>query len=64
MRTLSGPSDLIEKERIRLQINAQIEEFLSRGGAIKVVTGSARSAIEDAGCDWDDEEEEPASLSD
>ena len=57
MKTLSGTSELIEKERIRLQINAQVEEFLRRGGAIKEVTGSGRTSIAEAGIDYDDEEE-------
>ena len=58
MKTLSGPGELVEKERIRLQINAQVEEFLRRGGAIQLVTGSAEpEPAEDAGSAWDDEEE-------
>jgi len=57
MKTLSGSSELIEKERIRLQINAQVEEFLRRGGAIEVVTHNTKPAVADAGSDWDDEEE-------
>ncbi len=44
MKTSSGPSELIEKERLRLQINAQVEEFLRRGGAIEVVTVNRRGA--------------------
>lgn len=57
MKTLSGPSELVEKERIRLQINAQIEEFIRRGGAIEVLTNRARSAEADADDDWDDQEQ-------
>ena len=57
MRTLPGPSELIEKERIRLQINAQVEEFLRRGGAIEVLTLNARPTVADAASVWDDEEE-------
>jgi len=58
MKALSGPAELVEKDRIRLQINAQVEEFLRRGGAIKVVTGNAKPATEgDAGSAWVDEEE-------
>ena len=49
MKTLSGPSELAEKERMRLQINAQVEEFLHRGGAIEVVDGYAKSASADVG---------------
>jgi hypothetical protein len=56
MKTLSGQSELIEKERIRLQINAQVEEFLRRGGAIEVVTLSAKPAIADVGSVWEDDE--------
>ena len=59
MKALSGPAELVEKERIRLQINAQVEEFLRRGGAIEVVTRSARQAAAENGLsDWDDEEGE------
>ena len=57
MKTLSGPVELVEKERIRLQINAQVEEFLSRGGAIEVVTVGTRPTITDGVSDWDDQEE-------
>jgi hypothetical protein len=57
MKTLSGQSELIEKERIRLQINAQVEEFLRRGGAIDVVTDNAKPVVADAGSVWDDQEE-------
>ena len=59
MKTLSAPSALIEKERIRLQINAQVEEFLRRGGAIEVLRNYVRPTVAeaDAGSDWDDEEE-------
>jgi hypothetical protein len=67
MKTLSGQSELIEKERIRLQINAQVEEFLRRGGAIEVVTLSAKPAIADVGSVWEDDEgdqEELTSFSD
>jgi len=58
MKTLSGPSELIEKERIRLQINAQVEEFLRRGGAIEVVTLNAKPAVADVGIVWEDEDED------
>jgi SutA RNAP-binding domain len=57
MKTLYGPSELIEKERVRLQINAQVEEFLRRGGAIEVVTNRVRPAMTEAESDWDDQEE-------
>lgn len=57
MRTMSGQSELIEKERIRLQINAQVEEFLNRGGAIEVVTGFTRPTMTDAGSVSEDQEE-------
>lgn len=57
MKTLSGPMELVEKERIRLQINAQVEEFLRRGGAIEVVTVRARPTMTEGGSDWDDQEE-------
>ena len=57
MKTLSGPSELIEKERIRLQINAQVEEFLRRGGAIEVVTGITGPAGAIVGSVWEDQEE-------
>ena len=57
MKTLSGPSELIGKERIRLQINAQVEEFLRRGGAIELVAINAKPAVADVGIVWDDEEE-------
>jgi len=49
MKTLFGPSEVVEKERMRLQINAQVEEFLRRGGAIEVVAGNAKPAKVDVG---------------
>lgn len=63
MKGLTGPSELIEKERIRLQINAQVEEFLRSGGAIEVVTDNARPTIAVMGSVWDDQED-PAAFSD
>jgi hypothetical protein len=57
MRSISGQPELIEKERIRLQINAQVEEFLRRGGAIEVVTGFTRPTMTDAGSASEDQEE-------
>ena len=57
MKTLSGPSEPAEKERIRLQINAQVEEFLRRGGAIDVITENRRSSMSVTGGVGDDEEE-------
>jgi len=57
MKTLSGPSELVEKERIRLQINEQVEEFLRRGGAIDIVTDNARSAMAMVGSVGEHEEE-------
>ena len=57
MKTFSGPSELVEKERIRLQINAQVEEFLRRGGAIDVVTDKSRSAMAVVESFEDDQEE-------
>ena len=57
MRTMSGQSELIEKEKIRLQINEQVEEFISRGGAIEVVTGFTRSTMTEVGSASEDQEE-------
>jgi hypothetical protein len=57
MKTLSGASELAEKERMRLQINAQVEEFLRRGGAIESVSVYTRSATADVGIAGDDLEE-------
>ena len=57
MKTLSGPSEPAEKERIRLQINAQVEEFLRRGGAIDVITENCRSSLGVAGSVGDYDEE-------
>ena len=57
METLSGLSELVEKERIRLQINAQVEDFLRRGGAIEVLTNYTRPTMADVGSGWDDPEE-------
>jgi hypothetical protein len=57
MKTLSAQSEPVEKERIRLQINQQVEEFLRRGGAIDVITDNARSAIAMVGSVGEYEEE-------
>ena len=61
MKTLSGTSELIEKERIRLQINAHVEEFLRRGGAIEQVTGIGKPVMADVGNTGDDQDELPPS---
>ena len=37
MKTTYEPSALIEKDRIRIQISAHVDEFLRCGGTIKVV---------------------------
>jgi len=42
---------------MRLQINAQVEEFLRRGGAIEVVTDNASPGTAIVGSVWDDQEE-------
>lgn len=57
MKILTRSPEPVEKERIRLQINAQVEEFLRRGGAIEVVTDNARSTAAVAGSFGDDQEE-------
>ena len=57
MKTLSGQSEVVEKERIRLQINAQVEEFLRRGGVIDVVTNHVRPNVAEMAHSWDDQEE-------
>ncbi len=57
MKPLSGQSEVVEKERIRLQINAQVEEFLRRGGVIDVVTNHAKPNMAEVAHMGDDQEE-------
>ena len=57
MKTRYEPSQLMEKERIRLQISAQVEEFLRRGGAIDVVTDNSKKAAAAVGSAWSDHDD-------
>lgn len=57
MKSRYEPSQLMEKERIRLQIDAQVEEFLRRGGAIDVVTDNSRKGPAAVGSAWSDQDD-------
>lgn len=59
MKITHQPSTLIEKERIRMQIIAQIDEFLRSGGEINVLTGPRQSVSGSIGCGWQDHDEIP-----
>ena len=43
MKISYQPAAPIEKERIRVQINAQVEEYLRRGGEISVLNNLGES---------------------
>ena len=44
MKTVKDSQTVPQKDRIRSEINAQIEEFLRRGGQIDVLTRDANSS--------------------
>ena len=48
-----------EKNRIRSEIDAQVEEFLKSGGKIEVVNTNQRSAITSIGSVWHGPDEIP-----
>jgi hypothetical protein len=48
---------LIEKERIRRQINVQVEEYLRRGGEIHVLNTLGESSKGIGRGAWNDQEE-------
>jgi len=48
---------LIEKERIRLQINLQVDDFLRSGGEINVLKSESQSLRASFGCGWQDQED-------
>ena len=48
---------LIEKERTRLQINLQVDDFLRSGGEIKVLKSGGESLRASFGCGWQDQDD-------
>ncbi len=51
MAKLKSPASEHEKERMRAEIDSQVEEFLRRGGKIDVLT-SERAGGSDIGSVW------------
>ena len=59
MKHTYEPAALIEKDRIRLKISAQVDEFLRCGGTIKIVDDpGANSRAGSAGA-WNNQDELP-----
>lgn len=52
-----------EKERIRAEIDAQVQEFLARGGRIETVVGNARGDNNLIGGVWHNPMEVPINAS-
>lgn len=48
---------LVEKERLRLRINAQIDEFLRSGGRINVLANTGETSRANPGYAWQEQEE-------
>ncbi len=59
MKITHEPSTLIEKERIRMLIMAQVDDFLRSGGEINVLTAAGQSVRGSVGCGWQDQDEFP-----
>jgi len=57
METNQNPVALIEKERIRAQINVDVDEFLRRGGQIDVSTNQSEVVRTSIKCAWRDQED-------
>ncbi len=43
----------VEKDRIREEIEAQVQEYLQRGGKIDVLTANQRQQLNTIGSVWD-----------
>ncbi len=52
MKTESRATNFLEKERMRAEIEAQIREYLSRGGRISVVSTQLRTDSKVVGGVW------------
>lgn len=59
MKRIYEPADLIEKDRIRIRISAQVDEFLRCGGRIKVLIDSDPKRGAGIGGAWKNQEELP-----
>jgi hypothetical protein len=59
MKNTHEPSMLIEKERIRMMIIAQVDDFLRSGGEISVLSSPGQSARGSVGCGWQDQDDIP-----
>lgn len=55
MKTKPAPSSIFEKDRIRHEINSQVEDFLRAGGQINVLTDTNRTTrMRSVGSAWSD----------
>ncbi len=45
---------LVEKDRVRMQITMQVEDFLRSGGEINVLKSAGQSLHASFGCGWQD----------
>lgn len=59
MKTTHESSTLIEKERIRMLIMAQVDDFLRSGGEINVLASAGQSISGSVGCGWQDQDDLP-----
>lgn len=55
MKYRSEPSSTLEKERMRDEINEQVDDFLRSGGQINVLTNNSKAArFSSVGSVWSD----------
>ncbi|MEE4146870.1 MAG: hypothetical protein V2I26_18845 [Halieaceae bacterium] len=59
MKSTYEPAALIEKDRIRLQISAHVDEFLRCGGKIKVLDDPGARNRASIGSAWASQDELP-----
>jgi hypothetical protein len=59
MKVAHEPSTLIEKEKIRLRITLQTDDFLRSGGEISVVQSAGQSLRASFGCGWHSQDDFP-----
>ncbi len=57
MTRKNAEPNVAEKERIRSEIDRQIEEFINNGGQIDVVSTNSRLTSTDMGSVWHNNEE-------
>ena len=57
MKPTQDAASIAEKEKIRMQINAQVNEFIRSGGRIRVVDNNGETRRGMAGNAWREQDE-------